>query len=96
MKYEGYNLWAETATYAYGGTVLELFCDEGPFSTLSICVDGESKKLAEDEIILKDYNENKGIADYCLSVGLVIPTGRKVKVGYVECPVCKINMDMVY
>lgn len=83
MKYEGYNLWAETATYAYGGTALQLMCDEGPFATLSVYVDGVSKDLAKDEIVLKDYNENKGIADYCISVGLVIPTGRVVNFGYV-------------
>lgn len=95
MEFEGYKLWAETATYAYGGTVLQLFCEEGAFSTLSVWVDNVSKDLAEDEIVLKNYNENKAIADYCIAQGLVTLTGREAQVGYVICPICKINKDMV-
>lgn len=95
MEYKGDNLWAKTEKYAYGGTALQLICNEGPFATLSVRVDCMSDELSENEIVLKNYNENKEISDYCLSVGLVIPTGVLVQVGYVQCPVCKINTDMI-
>jgi len=44
--------------------------------------------LAPDEVIIKDYSENAGMLDCLLKAGIVEKSGRTVKHGYTESPIC--------
>ncbi len=46
--------------------------------------------LEKDEVIIKNYSENNGMIDALIKSGVIEPTGRKVKTGFVECDVCKL------
>jgi len=49
--------------------------------------------LADDEILIKDYSENEGMLDALVGAGYVMDTGKKVRSGFVEIPICKLLKD---
>jgi len=49
--------------------------------------------LVEDEVIIKDYSENKGMLNVLVEAGIVSKPDRYIKSGFVECPVCKLLVD---
>lgn len=64
------------------------FKDE-PLAELSIVCN--SVELAPDEFILKDYSENKNLAQKLFESELIIPTDRFVLIGSHLCLICQIN-----
>ncbi len=60
-----------------------------PLAELSIKCN--SVELAPDEFILKDYAENKDIAQQLFESELIIPTDRFVLIGSHLCLICQIN-----
>ena len=63
--------------------------NDEPLAELSIMYD--SVELAPDEFILKDYAENKDIAQQLFESELIIPTDRFVLIGSHLCLICQIN-----
>ena len=51
----------------------------------------DSVELAPDEFILKDYAENKDIAQKFFGLGKIIPTDRFILIGSHLCLICQIN-----
>ena len=47
--------------------------------------------LAPNEFILKDYSENKELAQELLDSNLFVSTGQFILIGSHLCPVCQIN-----
>ena len=47
--------------------------------------------LAPNEFILKDYSENKELAQELLDTKLFMPTDQFILIGSHLCPVCQIN-----
>ena len=72
----------QLAIYAYN------YNDE-PLAELSIKCN--SVELAPDEFILKDYAENKNIAQQFFESELIIPTDRFILIGSHLCLICRIN-----
>jgi len=60
-----------------------------PIAELSIMHD--SVELAPNEFILKDYSENKDIANEFFEAELINTTDRFVLVGSHLCPICQIE-----
>ena len=60
-----------------------------PLAELSIKCN--SVELAPDEFILKDYAENKIIAQQFFESELIIPTDRFILIGSHLCLICQIN-----
>ncbi len=60
-----------------------------PIAELSIMYD--LAELAPNEFILKDYSENKSLAQEFLKSNLIIPTDRFILVGSHFCPICQIE-----
>lgn len=81
------------AYYCDGSTAMLLNCDRGQYAKASVYVEGA--ELAEDEIVLKNYSENETISRELLAAGIVEETGRTVKSGFVEMPICKILIPIV-
>lgn len=49
--------------------------------------------LGPDEVFVKDYSENEGMLAALVAAGLVEPTGRSVRTGFVTVPVAKILFE---
>ena len=60
-----------------------------PLAELSI--ECNSVELAPDEFILKDYAENKDIAQQLFESELIIPTDRFILIDSHLCLICRIN-----
>ncbi len=60
-----------------------------PIAELSIMNDLVT--LAPNEFILKDYSENKELAQELLETNLFVPTDQFILIGSHLCPVCQIN-----
>lgn len=74
-----------------GGTALTLESLTGePFGVASINTDYNIEK---DEIVLKNYSENKDIAIELLKNNILIKTNKFVEVGNSICPICTINFN---
>lgn len=62
--------------------------DGSPVATATVNIPEE--KLLSGETLIKDYSENEGMLDALVEAGIVEDTGRKVKSGYVDIPVCRL------
>ena len=62
-----------------------------PLAELSIMYD--SVELAPDEFILKDYSENRDLAQKFFESGIIIPTDRFILIGSHLCLICRINFS---
>ena len=60
-----------------------------PLAELSIMNDLVT--LAPNEFILKDYSENKELAQELMDSNLFMPTDQFILIGSHLCPVCQIN-----
>lgn len=47
-------------------------------------------KLGPDEVVIKDYSENRGLLTVLVKAGIVCPTGQLVATGYELSQVCKL------
>ena len=63
--------------------------NDEPLAELSIMYD--SVELALDEFILKDYSENKDLAQKFFELGVLIPTDRFILIGSHLCLICQIT-----
>lgn len=89
VMFNGEMLSVEFGSYASGNTLIQLLDAEGmPYARATINIPTE--ELGDKEVFIKDYSENAGMLSALLEAGIVADTGRKVRTGYVEVPVCKI------
>ena len=51
--------------------------------------------LPPNEVIIKNYSEGEGMLDALVDAGLIKATGNMIQTGFVYCPICKLNMDML-
>ena len=63
--------------------------NDEPLAELSIMCD--SVELAPDEFVLKDYAENKDLAQKFFESEMIIPTDRFILIGSHLCLICQIN-----
>ena len=63
--------------------------NDEPLAELSIMCN--SVELAPDEFILKDYAENKNLAQQFFESELIIPTDRFILIGSHICLICQIK-----
>jgi len=76
--------------YSNGQLAIFVFnYNDEPLAELSIMCN--SVELAPDEFILKDYSENKNLAQKLFESELIIPTDRFILIGSHLCLICQIN-----
>jgi hypothetical protein len=46
--------------------------------------------LGQNEVVVKDYSENKGILAVLESAGILRPTGHIIQSGFVDLPICEL------
>jgi hypothetical protein len=92
VTFRGHELEVSTGgNYAHGGRVIQLYDEEGPYMTASVCIPGI--KLAKDETCIKDYSENEGILDALIEAGIVEKTGSVAYSGYICATIVRILED---
>jgi hypothetical protein len=72
----------------YGNRALAVQISNGV--TLSINVPLESECLPENQFIFKNYSENEGLLESCLSARIIKLTGNTIKTGFVTCPIVEL------
>lgn len=91
MKVVQFKKWTGTireGKYTNDRLAMELVDDGG---VIAVCtVNLPDQELLPDEVIIKDYSENEGMLDALVEAGVVTPTGKTVKTGFVTCPICKV------
>jgi hypothetical protein len=88
---EAYKVRVEIGKYQQGNPAIELYdLEDGfPFGKSTVNIPG----LAEDEVAVKDYSENKGMLDFLVDNGIIYPPHRSESSGYATVPVCKLVLD---
>lgn len=77
--------------YAEGGRVAITLIDTSdgaPYATASVNM--PEILLADDEVLIKDYSENRGMLAALEASGVVVRTGKAVRTGFVQIPVAKL------
>lgn len=93
------NMYGEQETvkikmekYNNGATACVLLSSDGmPFATLSINVAGVSENLPKGEFFLKDYSENREIAEQLIKQGILVPTGEETELPHAIVKSYKVN-----
>lgn len=70
---------------------LQLYCNEGPFATLTVCVPDQKWRQADDEILVKSWTENEPVADAFRDSDWFEDTGRRVLCGFAIAEVWKVK-----
>lgn len=78
----------ELAAYGIGGRIaIQAICNDTGEPYCTVTVNLPDEPLGEDEVFVKNYSENAGIAEELEAQGILRLTGRTVRSGYVEIPV---------
>lgn len=93
IKFKQWLYKINTARYSNKRLAIMLTDTEDGELIATATVNIPEEKIEPDEIIVKDYSENQGMLQALKDAGIVTSVVRYVKTGYVECPVCKFNMD---
>ena len=57
----------------------------------AVCSMNSDVLIEEDEIIIKTYSENEGILEFLIKNNIVSNTGKTIKIGRINSPICIIH-----
>lgn len=91
-----YNVIVKIGKYSNGRTAIHLddINDGFPYATATVNID--DVLLADDEVLIKDYSENKGMLDFLIKNNIVTPTPNGVQSGFLWIPVAILNDESVW
>jgi len=90
VKFLQYNCRVCITKYANDRIAIQLFDVEDNSSVATASINLPDIKLEKDEVIIKDYSENKGLLQVLLDAGIVEKTGKSANVGFVTVEICKL------
>lgn len=92
IRFADCNCTVERHRYQNGRVALQLIThDDGfPEPVATATVNVPDCDLADDEVIIKDYSENRGILDILIGAGIVYPPERYARLNHVEVPICRL------
>ena len=79
------------ARYPNGRVAIKLVSDAAPVATATVNV--PSCPLGEREVLIKNYDENKGVLDALIEAGVVRPTNVFCQVGHARAQVCDLLIE---
>lgn len=92
VKFRNQTLILVKGKYLNGNTALLLETKDGePYDTLTA---NFNELLDEDEVYIKDYSENTGVYDMLKTENVIIKEISKKVSGFVELPLCKIDLTI--
>ena len=75
--------------YTNGRLAIQLYDTNGaPFATATINV--PAMPLAQNQVLIKDYDENEGLLAALEGAGIVRTTGVRCRLGFVQADVCQL------
>jgi hypothetical protein len=74
--------------YQNGRVALSLIDEEGPVATATINL--PDAELGKNEILVEDWAENRNMLQALIEAGVVKPTGRTIRWGFVDVPVYEL------
>ena len=86
----GEQMRARIAQYTCGQTGVQVYCDEGPYATLSIAV--PEVELAHDEVIVPVYNLGWPLIHQLVNQGFWEDTGSRVTLPFDEALVYRLKV----
>jgi hypothetical protein len=90
IKFKNWNCEPQFLQYSNKRTAIRLIDsrDGDPIAVATVNLPDE--ELNDNEVIIKDYSENKGMLQSLQSAGIVSEPLRYIKTGFVKCPVCTL------
>ncbi len=88
MKYKNEILSFSKVQYQNGVLGIQVMCQEGPFATLSTNL---GVKPSEGCFWLKSWSENQQLAEFMVSNGYVVLTGKVAQAGYADAYEAKLT-----
>ena len=89
VRFRDWVCRVEKGRYSNGRIALSLVDDEGPVATATVnLVDDLS---GPNTVFIKDHSENAGLLAALEAAGVVKATGRTVRSGFVDVPVCELQ-----
>jgi hypothetical protein len=89
VRFKDFNCTVQKGRYSNGRVALSLVDEEGPVATATVNL--PSVDLGNNEVLIKSYAENSGLLEALTEVGIVKPTGKTIRSGFVEVPVCELQ-----
>jgi hypothetical protein len=89
VKFREWDCTLQKSRYDNDRLALSLVDEEGPVATCTVNM--PDVPLGRNEVCIKDYSENEGMAAALEAAGVIKPTGRTVRFGFVEIPVCELQ-----
>lgn len=86
---KGETVFSKFGYYDNGRLAITYISAGGPFAKLTVNI--PEVDLADDEILVKTWSENKNISEVALKSGLFTDTGRRIPCGFCEAQIWKFN-----
>lgn len=90
----GYNVTLEKGRYSNGRTAIIAKDDDGCMA-FTATVNLPEYIISNDEAFIKDYSENEGVLDFLIENNIVEKVIKYVPSGYVNIPLCKLNLNII-
>lgn len=91
IEYRDRECVVRTSIYRVGGGAALLLVDLATGKELTrLSVNRPDLPLAPDEVVLRDYGARDGIREVLEDAGVVQRTGRSLRLGKLELPICKV------
>ena len=95
VRFGGWNCHVVLQCYADGERPLLRLIDADDMASVArATVNLPGAKLAEDELLVKDYAENEGALQALIDAGLVEPTGRGISTGFATVEVVQMSESL--
>ncbi len=89
-RYCGEAVIKRKGYYHDGSLALQAYSDAGPAYTATVCI---HTPPAEGCVWIKDWSENEGVFDALVAAGIIEPTGRIERSGFVTVPEGRLLVD---
>lgn len=90
LNYKNFQVTVKKSTYFNNNLRVDLIDVEDGLTVATVSVNVKHVPLEKDQIIVKDYSENEGMADWLLENKVAEKTDTHVFVGSSKCPIFKI------
>jgi hypothetical protein len=89
VKFKDWTCSVVKRQYDNGRVALQLVDEEGPVATATVNL--PDAELGKNEVLVKNWSENQGMLDALVAARVVKPTGKTIRSGFVEVPVCELQ-----
>jgi len=90
VLFQGVQCNVVRQTYSNGRISLRLVAAADGEPMAAVTTNLPEVDLADDELIVKNADENEGLLEALVAGGIVTPTGRTAQVGFNKGPICRL------